>query len=93
MHFFALNFKLSTKMKRIILPMLFLASLISCENDAKSSNETTSVVLANQSATPVLLKKQAGFENLELFSLILPMMFWQEARILFLEVLPMDQDY
>jgi hypothetical protein len=65
-----LNFKLSTKMKRIILPMLFLASLISCENDAKSSSETTSVVLANQSATPVLLKKQAGFESLELFSLI-----------------------
>ena len=57
-------------MKRIILPMLFLASLISCENDAKSSSETTSAVLANQSATPVLLKKQAGFENLELFSLI-----------------------
>jgi hypothetical protein len=57
-------------MKRIILPMLFLASLISCENDAKSSSETTSVVLANQSATPVLLKKQAGFESLELFSLI-----------------------
>jgi hypothetical protein len=69
-HFFALNFKLSTKMKRIILPMLFLASLISCENDAKSSSETTSVVLANQSTTPVLLKKQAGFESLELFSLI-----------------------
>ncbi|MFE3871792.1 hypothetical protein ACFX5F_11225 [Flavobacterium sp. ZS1P70] len=42
-------------MKRIILPMLFLASLISCEDDAKSSSETTSVVLANQSATPVLL--------------------------------------
>ena len=70
MHFFALNLKLSTKMKRIILPMLFLASLISCENDAKSSNETTAVVLANQSVTPVLLKKQAGFESLELFSLI-----------------------
>jgi len=69
-HFFALNLKLSTKMKRIILPMLFLASLISCENDAKSSNETTAVVLANQSVTPVLLKKQAGFESLELFSLI-----------------------
>ena len=29
-----------------------------------------SVVLANHSATPILLKKQAGFENLELFSLI-----------------------
>lgn len=57
-------------MKRIIFPMLFLASLISCENDVKSSNKTTSVVLANQSATPVLLKKQTGFENLELFSLI-----------------------
>ena len=57
-------------MKRIILPMLFLASLISCENDAKFSNETTDVVLANQSLTPVLLKKQAGFESLELFSLI-----------------------
>jgi hypothetical protein len=56
-------------MKRIILPMLFLVSLISCENDAKSSDET-SVVLANQSVTPVLLKKQAGFESLELFSLI-----------------------
>jgi hypothetical protein len=57
-------------MKRIILPVLFLVSLVSCENDTKSSNETTSVVLANHSKTPVLLKKQAGFENLELFSLI-----------------------
>jgi len=57
-------------MKRIIVPMLLLASLISCENDSKSTNETTSVVLTNQSATPVLLKKQVGFENLELFSLI-----------------------
>lgn len=57
-------------MKRIILPMLFLASLISCESDSKSSEQSTNVVLVNQSATPVLLKKQAGFESLELFSLI-----------------------
>ncbi|MES2575778.1 MAG: hypothetical protein V4572_12605 [Bacteroidota bacterium] len=58
-------------MKKIILPMLFLATLISCENNDKSDNDaSTDVVLANQSVTPVLLKKQTGFENLELFSLL-----------------------
>ncbi|RTY93439.1 hypothetical protein [Flavobacterium sp. GT3R68] len=57
-------------MKRIILPLFFLASLISCENDSKSATETTEVVLASHSVTPVLLKKQSGFENLNLFSLI-----------------------
>jgi hypothetical protein len=41
--------------------MLFLVSLISCENDAKSSSETT-VLFSDQSVTPVLLKKQAGFD-------------------------------
>ncbi|MBC7747183.1 MAG: hypothetical protein H7Z76_01145, partial [Methylotenera sp.] len=57
-------------MKRTILSMLFLASLFSCENDSKSSIQTTSVVLANQSVTQVLIKEQSGFENVELFSLI-----------------------
>jgi hypothetical protein len=80
-------------MKRIILPMLFLVSLISCENDAKSSSETTSVVLANQSVTPVLLKKQAGFESLELFSLIASDDVLAGSPNFVLEVLQMDQDY
>lgn len=60
-------------MKKTILPMLFLATLISCDNSDKSDTNTgakTDVVLSNQSVTPVLLKKQAGFENLELFSLL-----------------------
>jgi hypothetical protein len=60
-------------MKKTILPMLFLATLISCDNNDKSDNNTaakTDVVLSNQSVTPVLLKKQTGFENLELFSLL-----------------------
>lgn len=56
-------------MKRIILPMLFLATLISCEDVARSSSKSD-VVLEDQSVTPVLLKKQAGFENLELYSLL-----------------------
>jgi len=59
-------------MKKIILSMLAVASLVSC-NDDKNADEnpiSSTVVLANQSVTPVLLKKQAGFEKLELFSLI-----------------------
>lgn len=55
-------------MKKIILPLLLLTSLLSCNNDTTATK--TDVVLASQSVTPVLLKKQAGFENLELFSLI-----------------------
>ncbi len=58
-------------MKKIILPLLSIVILASCNND--KSDETTpvnEVVLLNQSVTPVLLKKQAGFEKLELFSLI-----------------------
>jgi hypothetical protein len=59
-------------MKKIILSMLALASLVSCNNDKnEEENPINSTVLAaNQSVTPVLLKKQAGFEKLELFSLI-----------------------
>jgi len=55
--------------------MLFVATLISCENNDNSKPDTepvatTDVVLSNRSVTPVLLKKQAGFEKLELFSLL-----------------------
>ena len=60
-------------MKKTILPLLFFATLISCDNNDKSDTNTgakTDVVLSNQSVTPVLLKKQTGFENLELFSLL-----------------------
>ncbi|PJJ09073.1 hypothetical protein CLU83_2393 [Flavobacterium sp. 1] len=59
-------------MKKIILPILAVVSLLSCNNDKnEEENPINSVVLAsNQSVTPVLLKKQAGFEKLELFSLI-----------------------
>lgn len=56
-------------MKRIFLPMIIAVSLISCNKDNDDNNQT-SVVLANHSATPVLLKKQTGFENLNLYSLI-----------------------
>jgi hypothetical protein len=79
-------------MKRIILPMLFLVSLISCENDAKSSSETTSVVLANQSVTQCYWK-QAGFESLELFSLIASDDVLAGSPNFVFEVLQMDQDY
>ena len=57
-------------MKRIIFPLFVLASLISCNEDNDNASEASSVVLANHSATPVLLKKQSGFENVQLFSLI-----------------------
>ena len=51
--------------------MLAVASLVACNDDKNEENPINSTVLAaNQSATPVLLKKQAGFEKLELFSLI-----------------------
>ena len=49
-------------MKKLILPLLCLVSLISCENDSNDA-KPTGVVLANQSVTPVLLTKKAGFEN------------------------------
>jgi hypothetical protein len=53
-------------MKKIILGLLLTTAFISCEND---KNETE-VVLADQSVTPVLLKKKTDFEKLELFSLL-----------------------
>ena len=59
-------------MKRIILPLVILGSLIaSCnDNDSKDETETpTSVVLKDQSVTPSLLKAQAGFESLKIYSL------------------------
>jgi hypothetical protein len=57
-------------MKRIILPLLMIGSLLtSCNNDSKDQQETTSVVLKDQSVTPSLLKAQAGFENLKIYSL------------------------
>lgn len=61
-------------MKRIILPLIILGALItSCNNDNKDQDETptttTSVVLKDQSVTPSLLKAQAGFENLKIYSL------------------------
>jgi hypothetical protein len=58
-------------MKKIILSMLAIALLVSCNDDKKEENPINATVLAtNQSKTPVLLKKQTGFEKLELFSLI-----------------------
>ncbi len=61
-------------MKKIILSFLFLGLLVSCNKDEENTNSQTplnqGVVLANHSVTPVLLKKQVGFESLELFSLI-----------------------
>lgn len=58
--------KKHTKMKKIILGLLLSTAFFSCENDKSQSD----VVLADQSATPVLLKKKEGFEKLELFSLL-----------------------
>ncbi|MDA6068576.1 DUF839 domain-containing protein [Flavobacterium sp. AC] len=57
-------------MKRIILPLIILGSLItSCNNDSKDETEATSVVLKDQSVTPSLLKAKPGFENLKIYSL------------------------
>ena len=69
-------------MKKIVLLMFLVALLVSCIDDkfvgesslddaamTKKSVGTT-VLLRNHSVTPVLLKKQAGFEKLELFSII-----------------------
>lgn len=57
-------------MKRIILPLIMLGSLItSCNNDSKDEMQPTSVVLKDHSVTPSLLKAQAGFENLKIYSL------------------------
>lgn len=53
-------------MKKIILGLLLGAAFISCENDKVESE----VVLADQSVTPVLLKKKSGFEKLALYSLL-----------------------
>ncbi|KUJ61704.1 hypothetical protein AR687_11810 [Flavobacteriaceae bacterium CRH] len=56
-----------------MLPLIILGSLISCNNDSKDQDETTppttSVVLKDQSVTPSLLKAQAGFESLKIYSL------------------------
>lgn len=59
-------------MKKIILSMLAVASLVSCNDDKNADENPVNVTVLgkNQSVTPVLLKKHAGFEKLELFSLI-----------------------
>ncbi|WP_366182507.1 hypothetical protein [Flavobacterium ovatum] len=59
-------------MKRIILPALLALTIVSCNKDETESDFVTNpdVVLKDQSVTPVLLTKKAGFENLELFSLL-----------------------
>jgi hypothetical protein len=59
-------------MKKIILPLFILGSLLtSCNNnDSKDETETTTtVVLKDHSVTPALLKAQPGFENLKIYSL------------------------
>ncbi|QHV97754.1 hypothetical protein [Spirosoma endbachense] len=50
--------------------LLVLFALAACNNEENPSITTSEVVLKNQSVTPVLAKKQAGFESLEIFSLI-----------------------
>lgn len=52
--------------------MLAVASLVSCNDDKNADENPVNVTVLgkNQSVTPVLLKKHAGFEKLELFSLI-----------------------
>ncbi len=56
-------------MQRALSATILLgAALWACTDH--TDPDTSGVVLQNHSATPVLLKKQAGFENLELFSLI-----------------------
>ncbi|WP_281226476.1 hypothetical protein [Flavobacterium aquiphilum] len=59
-------------MKKLILSMLAVASLVSCNDDknAEGNPVNSTVLLKDQSVTPVLLKKQTGFEKLELFSVI-----------------------
>jgi hypothetical protein len=59
-------------MKKIILSMLTVASLVSCNDDKNGGGNpvNTDVLLKDHSVTPVLLKKQSGFEKLELYSLI-----------------------
>lgn len=57
-------------MKRIILPLFIMGTLLTSCNDNDSKNETpTSVVLKDQSVTPSLIKAQSGFENLKIYSL------------------------
>jgi len=57
-------------MKRIILPLMIIGSVLtSCNNDSKDDTPATSVVLKDQSVTPSLLKAQTGFENLKIYSL------------------------
>jgi len=52
--------------------MFAVGSLVSCIDDKIGGGNSvgTSVLLKNQSVTPVLLTKKSGFEKLELFSLI-----------------------
>lgn len=59
-------------MKRIILPLALLTTLISCDKDSNSETTTPSdqIAFANHSTTPVLVKKKSGFESLDIFALI-----------------------
>ncbi|WP_306354267.1 hypothetical protein [Flavobacterium sp. '19STA2R22 D10 B1'] len=59
-------------MKKIILPLALLTTLISCDKDSNSETTTPSdqIAFANHSTTPVLVKKKSGFESLDIFALI-----------------------
>ncbi|VXC08034.1 Phosphatase [Flavobacterium sp. 9AF] len=61
-------------MKKNFKSLLLLAlslTVLSCNDDDNSSNETTEqVTLKNHSETEAYLSKKAGFENLEIYSLL-----------------------
>lgn len=44
--------------------------LSACDNDDKVTEETTGIQFKNHSATPALVKKLSGFENLSIYTLV-----------------------
>jgi hypothetical protein len=58
-------------MKRTLTTTAFLTmALLACNNDDDNNTPQSQVVLKSHSTTPVLLKKQTGFDALELFALV-----------------------
>jgi hypothetical protein len=58
-------------MKKLILPLFLVASMMSCSDDAKNEVvENSKVVLKNYSVNEALMKALPGFESLEITTLI-----------------------
>ena len=56
---------------KVLFILLFCVAIVSCnKNDDETTTEVNPVSFANHSKTPVFMSKKAGFENLEIYSML-----------------------